>query len=323
MGCLLSTESHRPGLSVGKDDIAGGLRSLGLEAGALVLVHSSLSSLGHVRGGAGAVVRALLEVVGPQGTLVLPAFVGPGEVWEGLETPTTMGGVPSAFLRLPNIRRSGHPTHSVAVQGPLAEELVRDHPLGPAMGPGSPFHRLLERDAWVLLLGVDCQTSAMMHLPEQDLGLPKIGTRVVEIREPDGQVVSLTLEGAPGCSRGFYKLEPILRERDLLREGTIGLAHVMLMRSQDLYRVEMGGDGGAAGGPGLPAVRQSRVYLQLPPAGSGARAVALSPAEQDPARSAGRCLTARVELHRVFVKPPAGLGHCGRVPNPTRRENYV
>jgi len=239
MECLLSTGSHRPGLSVGKDDISGGLRSLGLEAGALVLVHSSLSSLGHVSGGAGAVVRALLEVVGPEGTLVLPAFVGPGEVWEGLETPTTMGAVPSAFLGLPDTRRSSHPTHSVAAQGPLAEELVRDHPLGPAMGPGSPFHRLLERDAWVLLLGVDCQTSAMMHLPEQDLGLPKIGTRVVEIREPDGQLVSLTLEGAPGCSRGFYKLEAILRERGVLREGTIGLAHVMLMQSQDLYRVEM------------------------------------------------------------------------------------
>jgi aminoglycoside 3-N-acetyltransferase len=54
--------------SLGRD-----LSTLGLSAGDTVLVHSSLRSLGWVCGGALAVVQALLDVLGPGGTLVVPA----------------------------------------------------------------------------------------------------------------------------------------------------------------------------------------------------------------------------------------------------------
>ncbi|NOX44142.1 MAG: AAC(3) family N-acetyltransferase, partial [Caldiserica bacterium] len=60
------------GKVVTKDDIVRGLRELGLEVGAIVGVHSSLSSFGYVEGGADAVIDALLEVVGEEGTVVMP-----------------------------------------------------------------------------------------------------------------------------------------------------------------------------------------------------------------------------------------------------------
>ena len=55
--------------SVSQNDIADGLREVGLEPGDTVFMHSSLSSFGHVEGGAEAVARAFLEVLGQEGSV--------------------------------------------------------------------------------------------------------------------------------------------------------------------------------------------------------------------------------------------------------------
>ena len=59
-----------------RDTLAADLRALGLHAGMVVIAHSSLRSLGWVNGGAVAVVQALLDVITPEGTLVMPAHSG-------------------------------------------------------------------------------------------------------------------------------------------------------------------------------------------------------------------------------------------------------
>ncbi len=64
------------GVVVGKQEIASGLRSMGLASGDHVVVHSRLSSLGYVVGGADAVIDALQEVLTPEGTLVMPTYSG-------------------------------------------------------------------------------------------------------------------------------------------------------------------------------------------------------------------------------------------------------
>ena len=61
---------------VRRDDIVRGLRALGLAPGDVVLVHSSLGSLGHVEGGADAVIDALLDTVGTEGTVLVPTLTG-------------------------------------------------------------------------------------------------------------------------------------------------------------------------------------------------------------------------------------------------------
>ena len=61
---------------VTKATVVEGLRRLGLGPGDVVLVHSSLSSLGVVLGGAEAVVDALLEAVSPGGTVMVPTLTG-------------------------------------------------------------------------------------------------------------------------------------------------------------------------------------------------------------------------------------------------------
>ena len=47
-----------------KRDINSGLKEIGLQEGDVVMVHTSLKSMGYVCGGAQTVIEALIETVG-------------------------------------------------------------------------------------------------------------------------------------------------------------------------------------------------------------------------------------------------------------------
>ncbi|UCD58095.1 MAG: AAC(3) family N-acetyltransferase, partial [Candidatus Hydrogenedentota bacterium] len=102
--------------------IVADLHSLGLDKGVNIVVHSSLSSLGHVEDGADAVIAALLEVIGETGTLVMPTFTFPPEpAFDVDSTRSTTGLLTETFRKREGVYRSAHPTHSVAAFGPLAK----------------------------------------------------------------------------------------------------------------------------------------------------------------------------------------------------------
>src|SRR5947208_1183238 len=85
---------------VTRRDLVLAIRSLGVELGELLQVHSSLSRLGYVEGGAETVVDALLEVVGPTGTVMVPTFNhGKADIYDPAETPSTNGAVTEAFRK--------------------------------------------------------------------------------------------------------------------------------------------------------------------------------------------------------------------------------
>ena len=62
--------------ALNKDDLKDIFREAGLKAGMTVEVHSSLHGLGYIVGYAQTVVDALLETVGPEGTIVMPLQAG-------------------------------------------------------------------------------------------------------------------------------------------------------------------------------------------------------------------------------------------------------
>lgn len=163
--------------------LADGLARLGIAAGDTVFVHSSLKSLGYVEGGAASVVRALQLAVGPQGTLLLPAYYMPGGsilgacqlhgyVFDVRKHGCHVGRLPQAFLASKGIERSVHPTHSVAAWGCHAAYLTEAHHRAPsAFGHGSPWQRLLGLEqAKVLGLGISMGPVTFYHVLEDALG---------------------------------------------------------------------------------------------------------------------------------------------------------
>ena len=146
--------------------------ALGLRPAITVMVHSSLGRVGWTDGGPIAVVKALLNVLGPSGTLVMPAespqLADPAntQLFDPRTTPTTMGAIPEAFRSYPGTLRSNHPLGSVCANGPLAREITAQHALELYEGPGTPFEKLYALDAWTLLLGVGFNRCTSLHYAE-------------------------------------------------------------------------------------------------------------------------------------------------------------
>ncbi|HEY3321024.1 MAG TPA: AAC(3) family N-acetyltransferase [Planctomycetota bacterium] len=115
----------------------------GIRAGDVLIVHSSMKSLGPIEGGPETVVAALQNVVTESGTLLMPAFSAPQPdgVFRLLETPSRTGLITETFRRSSGVLRSHHPTHSVAAWGRQAVEFISGHDLTSGLGVNSPFHK--------------------------------------------------------------------------------------------------------------------------------------------------------------------------------------
>ena len=160
-------------------DLEEALRRLGLAAGDLVLVHSSLSNLGRIQNGEAAVVGAFEALLGPQGTLVFPTlsqrdFVHSYETWH-LDKPSDTGAITEYFRKLPGARRSDQATHSVAARGRLAGALTCEHTAyGPRYGifgdyafsRSSPWQKMYDWNGKVVFLGVTMRVNTFKHFME-------------------------------------------------------------------------------------------------------------------------------------------------------------
>lgn len=186
------------GPPVKKEDIVAGLRALGIEAGAGLMVHSSLKSFGYVEGGAAGVIEALQEGLTPEGTLLMPSFnhgraFDPGEAgyYSPTETPTKNGRIPDTFWRMPGVWRSLNPTHPFAAWGKHARRYIEFHHRTLTMGPQSPLGLLCADDGFCLFIGVDYRCNTFHHVVEMCLGVPCLGrrTEAYPVLLPDGRRV--------------------------------------------------------------------------------------------------------------------------------------
>jgi aminoglycoside 3-N-acetyltransferase len=173
---------------VTRSGLADDLGKLGLRSDGVSMVHCRLSALGHVVGGAETVVRALLDALGPGGTLV--AYTGwqdaPPDDLDVLDGETRRayldehpgydprvalsrrdhGRVPEALRTWPGALHSGHPEAGVAAVGRLAGEITASHPDDDAYGAGTPYARLVELGGQVAMLGAPLDTVTLVHHAE-------------------------------------------------------------------------------------------------------------------------------------------------------------
>ncbi len=235
--------------TVTKDRIVRVLERLGVRRGDTVLVHSSLSALGYVRGGPDTVIRALRAAVGRRGTLALPTFAysAPHRFapWDKDTSPAQTGIIPEFFRLRGDTLRSEHPTHSVSALGPAARRIVADHEgLAPFSEQG-PFGKLLDLDAKLIFLGCSLGTNSSLHAMEDWLGMSYLAPEVAQVRRTDGSTERRVIPDLPVGHRGFYrdtedrpsKITRKLRERGLLRERRLGAGRVVAMDLRRLKQV--------------------------------------------------------------------------------------
>ncbi len=164
--------------------LAGDLKRLGVRPGDTLFVHSSFNSLGPVESGAGAVIGAMEDVLGPWGLLLMPSFNlvqadRRPDTWNIHRAPSTVGWLTEYFRQMPGTHRSDHYSHSVAALGEGARAFVSEHlsrrgygspwdcePWGKTYGWRSPMYRAYRGDGRLLMLGVDYEPSTYVHLVE-------------------------------------------------------------------------------------------------------------------------------------------------------------
>ena len=225
-----------------KNEIVNALHSVDLTKGHTVMVHTALSKMGYVCGGAQTVIEALIEVVGEDGTIMMPTqswknldpedgvhWTVPEEYWQIIRdnwpaydkriTPTnTMGAVAEAFRQWPGTLRSDHPARSVAAWGKHAEYL-----------------KLYELDGEVLLIGVGYDKNTSLHLADVRADYPGKHNSIEHsaIMESDKRVwkeyETLFVDG-----EDFDRIGEAFEQSNAVNKAMIGNAELRLMNQKRL-----------------------------------------------------------------------------------------
>jgi len=230
-----------PTTAVTKEHITAELHRLGIQPGDLLIAHTSLRAFGWVQGGAEAVVEALLDVVGPTGTVMVPTFNHSRvKVFDPETTPSHNGAVTEALRKRPNALRSLHPTHPYAAIGRDAAELTAGNLEVGTFDPASPLGKLADRGGWIVLLGVGLGANTCLHIGQATAQAHCLGYgRERSFVKLDGEVreVRSTLWRDGRCPLETRPVEARLRQRDLIRDGQVGSAEVHVMPGRDVIAV--------------------------------------------------------------------------------------
>lgn len=239
--------------------LADKLRACGLTVGQHLLLHSSMSKMGWIAGGAEAVILAFLEVLGSEGTLMMPThstdntdpagWINPPvpESWWPIirqerppynpsTTPTRMmGRIPELFRTWPGTLRSAHPVTSFAAQGRMAGFLTADHVLEEEVGQKSPLGKLYDLDGHVLLLGVGHMNNTSLHLAEFWASFP--GKKIVHkacAMIKDGERRWVDYESLDLDDHDFSEIGAAFEGEHDLKVQHIGKAEVRFFRQRAL-----------------------------------------------------------------------------------------
>lgn len=220
------------------------LATLGVDPNGTLMVHISYKSVGAVEGGGDAVLDALSDYM-RDGLLVLPAHTwnnvnAQNPVMDVLLTPVCVGYLPEAFRKREGVKRSLHPTHSLAALGRDAEAFAAgDELTRTPCAANSTYHKLYERGAQILLIGVDFTRNTYIHGLEEWEGargtISDVETAMYVIDEQGRRhFTPQHRHCAPMGSDTFSKLEPLAEKKGAMGRGRFGDAEVMLVSARGL-----------------------------------------------------------------------------------------
>jgi len=241
----MSLAEELPLTPLTQKDIEDGLRQLGLGRGNAVEVHSSLSSLGWVEGGALTVVDALMNVVGEEGALVMSAY--------NVTPPLPLTAEEKARGIIAKVRFLEDDSDERTGMGTITDELRRRP--GTVLGTGDyrvcawghnadlhskGYEYLLDIDGWVLCLGVDIHRCSSMHIAENRVGIPGEITKIFEapediLRDYPDDTWYVQYGSTPDDAWG--KVQDEADRRGLIKRHRIGRADCMLFKARAVVAI--------------------------------------------------------------------------------------
>ncbi len=249
--------------SLSEAKIVAALHELGVKSADLLLIHSSLSGCGHIKGGASTLIQAIRTALGPEGSALFPTFTrpyiylgdslnkaynyrpfdaaDPEQVWTG--------SVPKTLLRQnpPDLLRSSHITHSWAGFGPLAKACLQEQTAyDPPAGASSPMGKALQQNGKILYIGCPIAATTFLHFLEDHCNLPFLDTAVCRCKNPDGSLKTVLLEKHLPGHRDFYRgtnseqckfFQRAVEAGLDIRKTRLGTGFLQLIDLQQLFKI--------------------------------------------------------------------------------------
>ena len=236
-----------------KQDIMKQLESLGAPTDKIVLMHSSLRSIGNVEGGAATLLDALIEYFTKDGGL----FCVPTHTWHNLNQEitldmrsdsTALGAFSALAIQDGRGVRSENPISSMVVFGNKEKAkafIADDAMITTATAPESCYGKLFSNSGYVLLVGVAQNRNTYLHSVDEILHTSnrmKDEPIKVKVKRESGEVVerNLILYHSSFCSdisTRFVKYDTPFRYHKCITDGYIGDAPTQLCDAKKMKDV--------------------------------------------------------------------------------------
>ncbi len=239
-----------------KADIMTQLSNIGVQRGMLLLIDADCTMLGYISGGVQAIIEALMETVGYEGTIVMPAFnngnLDPAchgakrimrENWglvrdhampfhRKLSEPDTSDELVHQFLRNEGVIRSYHPIYSFAAWGKYAKIICDKHPLHFGLSKESPLGKLTELNGYSLLLGcsyTDCTAFQLARYSGDQLPIKILSAPI----EQNNRLVWKDMLDLELDNSGFEVIGQVMEERKIVKNMYLNSARCRVFYSRE------------------------------------------------------------------------------------------
>lgn len=245
----MGADQERNMAKLTRNDLVQDLRNLGVGQGDLINVKASLRSIGNIQGGVDTLIEAILEAVGPSGTIVTDSFVDVHSpfsraFWKNIVdqgAPSYAGALANAMLMRSDVHRSRHPVQKFALIGAMAETLATGHT--PDSYAYDVLRIMAERGGKNLKIGADEKVPGVgtTHVAIGLAGLrqkrPLAGVRY---KDAHGKVRSFYRNWSGGCMKAFYNLNSSYDRAPgaILGKGKVGEAPAKLTSMGTTLRLE-------------------------------------------------------------------------------------
>lgn len=226
-----------------KEEIRQQLETLGIQKGMVLLVHADTSRLGYLIGGEQVLIEALMDIVGYEGTIIMPTFTpqmaDPScqkhhvnrALWQDvrkhalpfdkkLTPPKKCDALVYQFLRNEGVTRSYHPLYSFAAWGKYAKLICDKHPLHFGLSKESPLGKVVEFNGGIVMLGCGYEECCLFQLARYQGELP---IRMISAPiENNHKTVWKDMLELDYNTKYFSEIGEVLEERNLVKTSYIG-----------------------------------------------------------------------------------------------------